>query len=132
MTENLTPIDLWKAEQLDPVQQWRNYFNSVPRYRGHYFGEMKRQVAQILRDNGMVLEEVGKVVNLHHSSVIHRLRSRPHIQIRVVVEDNLNKWIKEGLYPKSEHVQKMSEIHDKYSPIRVDYTTYKLVNKLEL
>jgi predicted transcriptional regulator len=79
------------------------YFNGAKKYRGMYFLEMKRQLALRMIKQGYKQREISQILKMSTPMVsIYKNHTKPlDAESLKLVEENKDKWIAEGLYPKS-------------------------------
>jgi len=124
----ITPIDKFIAT--NEFKKYKDYFHSVDRYRGAFFVEMKRQVAlKILKKYSH--EVAAGVVNLKRVSVTRSLTRNVDAEISKVVQENLNEWIENGVYPLSCREVSAPIIKDGELIYPMKFN-YELVNNLQL
>ncbi len=90
-----------QIKMLEYFQSIEHYFKKIKNTRESYVVELRKQVAKELFEEGHTLSEIGRLINRHHSSVIHLLRIKSHKYIEDEVVANYKQWIIDEVYPKS-------------------------------
>jgi hypothetical protein len=83
------------------LEKLENYYQNAPRFRGMYFVAMKRMHCKRLRENGLTLYAIARILNCNHATVLHHIRS-PDLydtSIENLVRENWAEWISKKAYP---------------------------------
>jgi hypothetical protein len=115
-----------EIEKLESILYLQQYFAKIKSYRGIYMVEMRRYFSVKLEQEGFSISEIGRIIGKHHSSVIHMLKENFNDDVTEVISANANKWVAEGLYPKSYATSDVSYLHPKGTRTVVKYKLIEL------
>ncbi len=86
------------------IAEIRKYFKPIDRRRvGDYITEMRRQTSFELRDMGIRVATIGRILGVDHSTIVSYRHSKTRKDVVDIVSENRNKWISECLYPMSKN-----------------------------
>lgn len=104
---------------LDPeIKRFEMYFNAV-NARDWYYNAMKYHAIHIIKDSipGITLMQIGEIVNLHHSTVIHYLKKyTPVTGHKEFISKNFERFIDNKLYPLKPKNTKDQKQYGAYKP----------------
>ncbi len=97
----LLKIGMIAEQSVIPTELIKEYYKRLGTYRGVYVIDMKQIIAIKLRKTGMTIKNIGELINVNHTSIVHLLNKRsPSIQSHYCEKYWFN-WLIAGKYPVS-------------------------------
>jgi len=88
--------ELARAEKALPLY---HYFKAISRQKNSYVVELRRVVVLRLLEEGYSKHEVSKVICKSHSTVLHLLKIKSHVEVEITVALYNRIWIRDKQYP---------------------------------
>ena len=83
-------------------EQTYKYFKKLKRQRGAYIVTMRVVMARrLFEKNLFTYDQIGMLLSKDHATIMYLIKVKPEPRIAKIVEDNIDYWIKENLYPIS-------------------------------
>ena len=92
------PLPIEKKDIGISIEELEDYFSDI-KYRGIYFVTLKQEVANKLREAGYSFMQIGDIMDLHYSNVIHLVNTRKEDAQCFEVKYNWKDIIQEKKYP---------------------------------
>jgi hypothetical protein len=99
------------AEKLESVQYLYDYFIHLKNNRNCFVVEMRRLIANDLKQQGFNVVDIALILSKHHSSIIYINDTLASNNVALEVKENYKDWIEQGVYPKSVREKQVSHFH---------------------
>lgn len=118
----------------EQIKKIYEYFEVIPQVRySDWVVEMRRQISTQLLKQDVSVINIAKVIRTNRMAPYHYKRMVPRSDCRIIVSENLWKWIDDNVYPRSVYrydpVTRFSHLEYELSFSDNLYPGYKKVRK---